>query len=55
VAIDPVRVLVDVPQTVVASVRAGAEAALVVRENPGRKFTGKVTRAAGALDPTSIR
>jgi membrane fusion protein (multidrug efflux system) len=51
VAIDPVRVLVDVPQTVVASVRAGAEAALVVREYPGRKFTGKVTRAAGALDP----
>jgi membrane fusion protein (multidrug efflux system) len=51
VATDPVRVFVDVPQTVAASVRAGAEATLVVREYPGRKFTGKVTRSAGALDP----
>ena len=51
VATDPIRVLVDVPQTVAASVRAGAEATLVVREYAGRKFAGKVTRAAGALDP----
>jgi len=51
VAIDPIRVYVDVPQTVVASVRSGTEATLVVREFPGRKFVGKVTRAAGALDP----
>ena len=50
-ALDPVRVYVDVPQNVVASVRAGSEATLVVREYPGRKFTGKVTRSAGALDP----
>jgi membrane fusion protein (multidrug efflux system) len=51
VAIDPVRVFVDVPQTVAANVRAGAEATLVVREYPGRKFPGKITRSAGALDP----
>jgi len=51
VATDPIRVLVDVPQTVAAAVKAGTEATLVVREYPGRKFTGKVTRAAGALDP----
>ena len=51
VAIDPVRVLVDVPQTVAPSVRAGSEATLAVREFPGRAFTGKVTRSAGALDP----
>jgi RND family efflux transporter MFP subunit len=51
VAIDPVRVFVDVPQTVVASVQAGAAATLLVRELPGRKFIGKVTRFAGALDP----
>src|SRR5262249_48916685 len=50
-AIDPVRVFVDVPQTVVANVHPGAEATIVVREYPGRKFTGKVTRSAGALDP----
>ncbi|MGH9886824.1 MAG: efflux RND transporter periplasmic adaptor subunit, partial [bacterium] len=51
VVIDPIRILIDVPQTVAASVKAGADAALVVREYPGRKFVGKVTRAAGALDP----
>ena len=51
VATDPVRVYIDVPQTVAANVRVGAEASLVVREYPGRKFTGKVTRSAGALDP----
>jgi RND family efflux transporter MFP subunit len=51
VAIDPVRVLVEVPQTVAPSVRTGVEAVLAVREFPGRKFSGKITRAAGALDP----
>jgi RND family efflux transporter MFP subunit len=51
VAIDPVRVFVDVPQTVAANVTTGGEATLAVREFPGRKFTGKVTRSAGALDP----
>jgi len=50
-AIDPVRVFVDVPQTVVANVHPGGEATIVVREYPGRKFVGKVTRSAGALDP----
>lgn len=51
VATDPVRVFVEVPQTVAASVRTGAAASLVVRELPGRTFPGKVTRTAGALDP----
>lgn len=51
VATDPIRVLVDVPQTVAASVRAGIAVTLAVRELPGRKFEGKITRAAGALDP----
>jgi RND family efflux transporter MFP subunit len=50
-ALDPVRVYVDVPQTVAAAVRAGTEATISVREFPGRVFTGKVTRSAGALDP----
>jgi RND family efflux transporter MFP subunit len=50
-AIDPVRVFVDVPQTVVANVNPGSEATITVREYPGRKFIGKVTRSAGALDP----
>jgi RND family efflux transporter MFP subunit len=51
VATDPVRVLVEVPQTVAGSVRTGVLASLSVRELPGRKFTGKITRSAGALDP----
>lgn len=50
-ATDPVRVFVEVPQTVVASVTPGAPAEITVREYPGRKFTGKITRSAGALDP----
>jgi membrane fusion protein, multidrug efflux system len=51
VAIDPVRIYVDVPQTVAANVKVGAEATLAVREFASRKFTGKVTRSSGALDP----
>lgn len=51
VAIDPIRVFIDVPQTVAPSVRTGVEATVACREFPGRKFSGKVTRAAGALDP----
>jgi RND family efflux transporter MFP subunit len=51
VATDPVRVFIEVPQSVAPSVRTGSEATLAVREFPGRKFTGKITRSAGALDP----
>ena len=51
VAIDPVRIFVDVPQSVAPSVKPGTSATVTVREYAGRKFEGKVTRAAGALDP----
>lgn len=51
VATDPVRIFVDVPQSVAPSVRAGTEATVSVREYPGRAFKGKVTRASGSLDP----
>jgi membrane fusion protein (multidrug efflux system) len=51
VATDPIRVFVEVPQTVAPNVRAGTEATVAVREFPGRKFSGKITRSAGALDP----
>jgi membrane fusion protein, multidrug efflux system len=53
VAIDPVRVLVEVPQTLAASIKVGTEATITAREYAGKKFTGAVTRAAGALDPES--
>jgi RND family efflux transporter MFP subunit len=51
VATDPVRIFADVPQSVAPSVRIGTDATISVREYPGRAFTGKVTRASGALDP----
>lgn len=50
-ATDPVRIFVDVPQSVAPSVKPGTSATVTVREYAGRKFEGKVTRAAGALDP----
>jgi RND family efflux transporter MFP subunit len=51
VATDPVRVFVEVPQTVAPGLRTGIDAVITAREFPGRKFPGKITRAAGALDP----
>ncbi len=51
VATDPIRVFIDVPQNVAPSVTPGTPAVVTVREYGGRQFTGKVTRAAGALDP----
>jgi membrane fusion protein (multidrug efflux system) len=50
-ATDPIRIFVDIPQTVAPSVRDGTEATVKVQEYPGRTFTGKVMRSAGALDP----
>jgi membrane fusion protein, multidrug efflux system len=52
-AIDPARVFVQVPQDVAPGVRADVDATVTVREYPGRKFSGKVTRASGELDPAS--
>jgi membrane fusion protein (multidrug efflux system) len=53
VAIDPMRVFVQVPQTYAPGVHVGDAATVAVRQYPGRDFAGKVTRSAGALDPTS--
>lgn len=52
-ATDPMRVFIEVPQDVAPSVRNDVPAAVTVREYGGRKFDGKVARAAGALDPQS--
>ncbi len=51
VATDPVRIFIDVPQTVAPSIRTGTDATVSVREYAGRAFAGKVTRSSGALDP----
>lgn len=50
-AIDPVRILIDIPQPEATNLVAGTEAEITVRNFPGRTFPGKVTRSAGALDP----
>jgi RND family efflux transporter MFP subunit len=52
-ALDPVRVFIQAPQDVAPSVKVGVSAKVTVREFPGRAFEGKVSRAAGALDPTT--
>lgn len=51
VATDPVRVFVDMPQSVAPSVKIGGDAVITAREYAGRKFAGTIARAANALDP----
>ncbi len=50
-ATDPIRIFIDVPQTLAPSIREGTVATVTAREYGGRTFAGKVTRGAGALDP----
>jgi membrane fusion protein, multidrug efflux system len=51
VAIDPIRVFIDVPQTVAPSIVNGTDVIVTVREFATHPFPGKVARSAGALDP----
>lgn len=51
VATDPVRVFLDVPQSLAPSVKPGVAATITVRELGDRKLEGTIARAAGALDP----
>lgn len=44
------RIQVNVPQSQAVSIQPGQQAALEVRERPGRKYTGTVVRRADALD-----
>ncbi|WP_175517675.1 efflux RND transporter periplasmic adaptor subunit [Planctomicrobium piriforme] len=50
---DPVRVFINVPQMYAPGVTLGLEADIIVRERPGQKFTGVVTRTARAIDPAT--
>jgi membrane fusion protein, multidrug efflux system len=52
-ATDPARVFVQVPQDVAPGLRADVPATVTVREYPGRKFEGRVSRTAGELDATT--
>ena len=51
VATDPVRIFVDVPQSIAASIRPGIAAVVTARELGDRQLAGTVARSAGALDP----
>ena len=50
---DTLRIQVSVPQTYFASIRDGQAAQVLVRELPGRVFSGTVKRNAGALSDAS--
>jgi RND family efflux transporter MFP subunit len=51
--VDVLRIFVYVPQSYAPDIKVDEPADVTVRELPGRVFTGKVTRTAGAIDPTS--
>jgi RND family efflux transporter MFP subunit len=51
--LDPVRVLVAVPQDVAPAVEPGAKADVGVREFPGKKFEGTIARSTRELDAAS--
>ena len=51
--IDVVRVFVNVPQVFASGIQVGQYADVYRREDPNRKFSGKVTRTASSLDPNT--
>lgn len=50
---DVVRVYVNVPQLDATAIHVGDDATVTLRELPGKTFTGKVTRTANQLDPST--
>jgi RND family efflux transporter MFP subunit len=51
--VKPLRVYVNVPENMAQDVAVGATADLTFNEFPGKEFSGKVVRTAGAIDPNS--
>ena len=49
----PLRLYINVPQAFADLVKIGTEGDLTLDEFPGRKFIGRVTNTASAIDPTS--
>jgi RND family efflux transporter MFP subunit len=49
----PLRVYINVPESMSSDVKVGASAELGFDEFPEKSFPGKVVRTAGAIDPTS--
>lgn len=50
---DPLRVYVQVPQTMSRDITPGQTAQLLLPERPDHPFLAKVTRTAGAMEPTA--
>ena len=50
---DPIRIFVDAPQSVAASMKVGTPAHVSVNDLQGRSFDGKITRTADAVDTTA--
>jgi len=51
--VNPLRVYVQVPQPLIHAIKPGQTAELSFQEMPGQEFQAKVTRTAGAVDPSS--
>jgi RND family efflux transporter MFP subunit len=51
--VKPLRVYINVPENMAQDVVVGANADLKFNEFPGKEFSGKVVRTAGAIDPNS--
>jgi RND family efflux transporter MFP subunit len=51
--IKPLRVYINVPESLGGKVKVGDSAELKFDEFPGKTFAGKVVRTAGAIDPSS--
>ena len=51
--IDPLKILINVPQTDYLSIGENSVAKVTIREFPGQTFTGKISRTSGALDSSS--
>jgi RND family efflux transporter MFP subunit len=51
--VKPLRVYINVPENMAQDVAVGATAELTFNEFPGKEFSGKVVRTAGAIDPNS--
>lgn len=52
-ALDPLRVVVDVPQNAVLRIREGLEGEITFAELPGERFKAEVVRSARAIDPAA--
>jgi membrane fusion protein, multidrug efflux system len=51
--VKPLRIYINVPESMAHQVAVGDKADLKFNEFPDRTFAGKVVRTAGAIDPTS--